>query len=287
MVAPALVWSGFDAAPALARARVRRRVRPRPAPGGDAFGLLAAALAIEPPPEAPVARLGEGRGGGEAGWFRAEPVMLVPDRDRLVLARLGGDPLTGPEAEALIAAANAHFDAGELRLERPNAGAWYAWAPGIAREPGVAPDAVERRGGDAAPGSGEGGGARARLLNEIQMLWYAHPANAARRAAGRMQANALWLWGGGVLPPAPARAAGGTLIGSDAAVRGLAAWLRCEWAPLGAPGAVGAGAVVVIDRGEEELGARWLDALARRRSGFRVIAASGEWRVPGRLLGRW
>lgn len=289
MVAPTLVWPAFEAATHPIRGQVRRRLdraRPRPAPGADAWAMIAAALGIvEAPPEAPVARLGEGLACGDAPWFRAEPVMLVPDRDRLVLARLDSDPLSAAEADALIAATTEYFDAGELRLEQAPGGNWYAQAPGIAPEPEVAPDTAARQG----VGTELALGARARLLNEVQMLWHGHPVNAARSVTGRLQANALWLWGGGVLPAAPARPAGGTLVGSDVAVRGLATWLRQPWAPLDLPAAEGArpGAVIVVGAGEDDQATHWLEALSSDRRGFRMVTAAGDWRVPKRSLWRW
>jgi len=40
-----------------------------------------------------------------------------------------------------------------------------------------------------------------RVLNEIQMIWYEHPVNAARAQEGLLPVNALWL--GGALRPGP------------------------------------------------------------------------------------
>ena len=38
-----------------------------------------------------------------------------------------------------------------------------------------------------------------RVLTELQMVMHDHPVNRARERAGRLAANSLWLWGGGVL----------------------------------------------------------------------------------------
>jgi hypothetical protein len=38
------------------------------------------------------------------------------------------------------------------------------------------------------------------LLNEAQMVLFAHPLNQRREDAGRPPINGLWLWGGGCLP---------------------------------------------------------------------------------------
>jgi hypothetical protein len=42
-----------------------------------------------------------------------------------------------------------------------------------------------------------------KLQNEIQMLWYTHPANAAREARRQPPVNAFWLWSGATAMPAP------------------------------------------------------------------------------------
>ncbi len=64
-----------------------------------------------------------------------------------------------------------------------------------------------------------------RLLNELQMLWYDHPVNNERYAAGRVPVNSLWLFGGASpdqLRQAPA---------SDSAVHGslLEPGLAQDW----------------------------------------------------------
>ncbi len=44
-----------------------------------------------------------------------------------------------------------------------------------------------------------------KLLNEIQMFMHQHPVNQERVRSGRLPANSLWFWGGGVLPQQYAR----------------------------------------------------------------------------------
>lgn len=292
MVAPALVWPGFRLEAAGTDKRTKRRLRRAAyaaAPDRRALALAASALGIEMPPAAPLARLGDGLAPGEGGWLRAEPVMLMPDRDRLVLMRLDEDPLSDDEARALLASTRAHFEERELYLERTGAGHWYALAPGVAPVPDLPPELAAGGGVNAALGGAGAASPRERLLNEIQMLWHAHPVNAERRAAGRIQANALWLWGGGALPTTPRVSLPGGVVASGAQWRGLAVWLGCAHAPLSGPDATAAdgAALIVVGPDQDDAGRAWLEDLARRRSGFSVWAGSGVWRVSRRFFPRW
>jgi len=104
-----------------------------------------------------------------------------------------------------------------------------------------------------------------------------------------MQANALWLWGGGALPPAPDIAIEGALLASDVSVRGLASWLGLACGRLAPPADTDLDdtALVAVAEGEDALARRWLEALAARRAGFRLLADSGDWRLRRRLLPHW
>src|SRR5262245_29700570 len=83
-------------------------------------------------PVAPYALLGDGGAPGDDYWLRADPVHLVVDRDRLVLA--GSARLSREEAESLVEPLNAHF-AGEIVLHPLRPERWYARLP-------AAPDLV-------------------------------------------------------------------------------------------------------------------------------------------------
>ena len=60
-----------------------------------------------------------------------------------------------------------------------------------------------------------------RVLTELQMVMHDHPVNRARERAGRLAANSLWLWGGGVLPAAPPAYVLPELRSDDPVLRGL------------------------------------------------------------------
>jgi hypothetical protein len=95
------------------------------------------------------------------------------------------------DADALCQAVNAHF-AGAIELRALDASRWCA--------------RLEREidAGDEPPLSMAGREATQRagdvLLTEIQMLFHAHPANAAREARGEPPVNSVWIWGAGRLP---------------------------------------------------------------------------------------
>ncbi len=134
-----------------------------------------------------------------AGVLCAEPVHLRADRDRLLLFGPETLAIEPEEAEALVEAFNRHFEPQGLRLEAARPARWYlhhreTQGPGLppltavlGREPPVASDPGWRA-----------------LLNEIQMLFFAHPVNEARLAAGRPVISGLWAWGEASLCPAAA-----------------------------------------------------------------------------------
>ncbi len=202
LVVPALLgpWPRGTAAactmrlPVLERWLVRGRLEAGPRLpddwlGGDAGAPTLAGLSY-------LADLGES---APPGILCAEPVHLRADRDRLLLFGPEALAIEPEEADALVAAFNRHFESEGLRLEAARPARWYlhhreARAPGLpplravlGREPPLATDAGWRA-----------------LLNEIQMLFFAHPVNEARLAAGRPVISGLWPWGGeGLRPAAP------------------------------------------------------------------------------------
>ena len=290
MLSPVLIWPHFDPTSVAGERAVRRRLaraRHTVIEARSTLALAALALGIEAPPAAALARLAEGCS-TDSRWFLAEPVMLIPDRDRLLLRRLGGDGLSAAEAQALIGAAHKHFPASELRLERAAPGHWYARFGSAEARPGMAIEALGDAPIDVTPEAFGLSMDGVRRLNELQMLWYEHPVNRARKTAGRLQANALWVWGGGALPPVAPSVNARVLAAQAPELRGLAQWLHLEHrtpeAALAegiAPGLLGA-----VGAGEEALGRRWMTALAGQRGLFRLFGSGRMWEVPGRVFWR-
>ena len=121
-------------------------------------------------------------------------------------------PLTDDESRALCEAADAHLRVEGVRLAFVNAN---SWAVTCAREISALTERPEWLIGEPLrPNLPRGNDARLleRWMNELQMLLFADPVNAAREARGLPPINVIWLWGFGterptheppVLPPLP------------------------------------------------------------------------------------
>ena len=292
MLSPALIWPRFDHETRVGDRAVQRRLKramPVVVEAQSTLALAARALDIKTPPAAALARLAEGRPADPA-WFMAEPVMLSPDRDRLLLQRLGEGGLSADEARALIETAHGHFQENELRLERATAGHWYARLEGVEALPGFATEAIDGASIEAKPDAFGVSAEGVRVLNELQMLWYMHPVNRARQETARLQANALWVWGGGALPPVAPTVRAQVLATHAPELAGLLQWLDLERREPDAAlnEVIAPGLVVVTGAGEDALGKRWLRAFARQRNAFRLFGADRIWNVPGRhFWQRW
>lgn len=290
MLSPALVWPQFDPHEMAENRGLRRRLQRAetgPLEGRSTLELTARALGIDAPPAAALTRLGEGLE-PDAAWCLAEPVTLVPDRDRLMLRRLGRDALDANEARALVEAVHAHFPGHELRLEPAAQGRWYARLGDAEPRPGIAPAAAEGESLPATPETFGVGPAGLRVLNELQMLWFEHPVNLERKQSGRPQANALWLWGGGALPASAPAVRACAVVTDEAQVEGLARWLGLERRDAANPETIRVepGLVVAIDANDGVGGRAWLEAFGSTGPAFRVFAAGRSWTVPARRFRR-
>lgn len=165
-------------------------------------------------PLAPLTLAAEGGTPGADYWLRADPVHLQLMRDRIVLA--GGDQLAldADEAAQLVASLHAHFgDALPVHAVHP--ARWFlplAVMPDLTTTPSslaVGHDLVTVQ------ATGRDAPSWRALVNEAQMLLHAHPVNLAREARGALVVNSLWLWGGGVMPPAPGRRSKTVLTDAD------------------------------------------------------------------------
>ncbi len=142
-------------------------------------------------------------GGGDPGedcWGRADPVHLRLMRDRLIVAPSAAFALSREEADALVADLNRHF-AGVLAIQAVEPDRWCARLASHFAFNAATPLDVAGRDVDLTMRiGGEAGKRWSQLLNEIQMLLYAHPVNQAREARGEHAVNSLWLWGVGRAP---------------------------------------------------------------------------------------
>lgn len=187
------------ALPALERLLARGRRAKPPAPAWESVEpwLLARfGVAREADwPSAPHALRGEGGEPGDAYWTHADPVHLAAGNDRLSASAGEALALTRDEADALVAALNAHF-APAMTIEAPAPARWYAR---VAAPPeGPTRSLPEYAGHEfEAPAPGSPGIGWHALMNEAQMLLHAQPVNEAREARGALPVNGIWLWGGG------------------------------------------------------------------------------------------
>ncbi len=198
-------WSAFGP-PALAadiaRALGRADASPTAAVGGDAQ--LQRHFACTPAYWAPAALTRQADCGDAAGaaWLRADPAHVRPDMNGARLLGLGERLGLGPEdAEALLPALRPLFGDSGFALEAPSPARWYLRLPREAKLPTFsAPDAA--LGEDLFDHQPDGPEARRwrALQNEVQIVLHNHPWNVRRAERGLVPVNALWLWGGGVLP---------------------------------------------------------------------------------------
>lgn len=160
--------------------------------GGD--GLLAERFPALPGAGGIVAAahdLGQG-----AICYRAAPVHLRADRDRLLLFAGLETMLSAEEAAAICADVNFLFADDGLVLRYLN-GEWVLLAD-LPPGPDLPPLAVVAgRYLDTVIPMDSASQRWRQLLNELQMLLHAHPVNEAREAAGLLPVNGLWIWAGG------------------------------------------------------------------------------------------
>jgi len=168
------------------------RVLPHEAWLAHALGLTAA------PHDAPVAAAvmaGTGVAPNAGHWFLVHPISIQVGNHLQM-----GDPahlrLDEDESRTLFDAVLPLFDGDGHQLVYGDARTWFLRADAWAGLDTASPDAAS--GGNLHPWMPTGDAARAfrRLQNEVQMLWFAHPLNAAREARGLTPINSFWLWGG-------------------------------------------------------------------------------------------
>ena len=185
--------------PALEKLLARAESKPEPAPSAAPWLCKRWGVAA-PYPIAPLLAAYDGLNTTNEGWLLAEPVHLVPDRDRLTLFPGRSLALEAAETATLIGILNSHFADRHLQFFAPTTERWYVRCA-TAEIPDTTPPNVTRFGSlaDFQPKS-RGTLDWRSLQNEAQMLLFGHPINEAREAAGKPLVSGVWFWGGGVLP---------------------------------------------------------------------------------------
>lgn len=137
-------------------------------------------------------------------WALAWPAHLVLGRDRLQLADPADLELGAEQAAALLQAVLPLLQEQSWELHVPSPGRWLLSHPSLEQVLSADPlRAVGRNASSWMPGGAAAAPWR-RLLTEIQMVWAGHAVNEARREAGLLEVNTLWLHGCGVLRALPA-----------------------------------------------------------------------------------
>lgn len=252
--------------------------------------VLAGLIGFESLPAGPVALLGVSGEPGDHYWFRAAPIHLRPDRDRLLL--FAGDQLQPGEADAqsLLSEFNALFQEDGLELIAQG-GEWFLRAP---NEPAIQTQPLERVCGrymDEYLPTGPEARRWIAFLNEAQMLFHSSAVNQQREERGELSINGLWIWGGGHLPRQPGHCPISAVYADAAEARGAARLAGIEPWPAaarlsqisatdGATLAVWPQAQTALMQGDLE---QWYSALTSFEEAWAVEALtalrSGSWRV--------
>ncbi len=198
-------WSSFGRqglSPELAKAFGRADATAPGESGGDAQ--LIRHFTATPARWAPAAITRQIDAGDAAGaaWLRADPAHVRPEMTGARLLGIGERlSLSQDDVDALLPALRPVFGDSGFALDAPTPTRWYLRLQREAKFPQFsAPD--EALGEDLLehqPDGPEGRRWRA-LLNEVQIVLHNHPWNAQRAERGLVPINALWVWGGGVLP---------------------------------------------------------------------------------------
>ena len=158
-----------------------------------------------------------------AQWLRADPAHICPDINGARLLGIGRNlGIEQTDVDALLPALRPLFGDAGFVLDAPHPQRWYLRLPrGSAVPEFASPDAA--LGDDVFQHRAEGPDARRwRVLeSEVQIALHNHPHNATRLEHGRVAINALWFWGGGVLPDSLASTAV-TVFSDDPVVQGAA-----------------------------------------------------------------
>lgn len=165
-------------------------------------------------------------------WLRVDPVQMIADRDSLVLIPGADLGITETESRALLDAFNQHFSQDQVTLEYASTTAWYM---NIQQSVDIETHSIESVAyqpvNERYP-SGNAASYWRQLLNETQMLFYAHPVNESRRERGYPEINSVWVWGEGILDQSAVVVRKDAMIWSNNAyLKGLAKVSKAQQRP--------------------------------------------------------
>jgi hypothetical protein len=147
------------------------------------------------PAFAAAAMRGFGLDPGKQSWFIINPAHIEITRSHLMMSDLRQLQLDPAHAKALFATAKPVFDEQGKTLLYGDAHTWFMAAGDWATLQTASPDAaVGLNLTDWLPTGAQAVDFR-KLQNEVQMLWFEHPANVEREAKGLAAVNSFWPWG--------------------------------------------------------------------------------------------
>lgn len=238
------------------------RVLPHEAWAAHTLGLAGAPAGADAgAPVAAAVMAGHGMAPAAGHWFLVHPVAIHVG-SHLQMSDTRQLQLSEEESRTLYESVLPLFTDDGHELVYADAHTWFLRADAWAGLDTASPDAASGDNLHAWMPRGDAARAFRRLQNEVQMLWFAHPLNAARQARGQAPINSFWLWGGADATRRPAPASLATAAVPD--------WLARLAAPerrAATPAQLRAGDVVVLGdalaAGLAEDWAPWLDAMAR------------------------
>ena len=132
---------------------------------------------------------------GQDSWFIINPAHIEISRSHLSIADLRRLQIDEAHSRALFETARPFFDEIGKTLLYGDASTWFMRADGWNTLQTASPDAaVGLNLTDWLP-AGPAAVDFRKLQNEVQMLWFEHPANVEREATGLPPINSFWLWG--------------------------------------------------------------------------------------------
>lgn len=135
----------------------------------------------------------------KAFWLRVDPVQMIPDRDTLVMMPASALAIEEDESKALLENFNQHFAQDAVQLEYGGVDRWYLRIVQPVDIQTTSLDAAAYQNVNDLYPKGNAATYWHQLMNEVQMLFYTHPVNEARREKGWPEINSVWVWGEGVL----------------------------------------------------------------------------------------
>ena len=195
--------AGLPRLPALETLLARARPAPLRGTAWDALAELGGSDTARWP-IGPVSALGD-LAAPPACCLRVEPLGMDAEQQGAFRLRAHTLDIARDEADALAAAFAEAFGGDGLRLEVARPDRWYLAQPASEDAWRGFEAPAGKLAEDARPVPAER--ALSRLLSEVEMLFYAHPVNEARRAGGRPLIAGMHPWGGGRLRPDAAHSA--------------------------------------------------------------------------------